>query len=80
MEIENNFKWKRVYNVMKLLDWDWHFGDDQFGIPRIGTIKKHARERCLQAYITGYSCTGGFLAEFKNNQLTLSFILEDWTA
>lgn len=79
-EIEENFDWKKVYRVMKLLDWTWGMSEEA-SIPGIERIKKAARERCYGAFTneSGYSGSGGFLAQYKDGCLDLKFVVEEWS-
>jgi hypothetical protein len=79
-EIEENFKWEKVYTVMKALDWVWHFHNNEYGIPDIRTIKKHCRKNLFEIYENGngsYS-TGGFTGRYDGENLSLLFTVEGW--
>jgi hypothetical protein len=79
-QIEANFDWKKVYKVMKLLDWVWSM-NGEMGIPHIDTIKKNARGIAYTAFERGTTCTtAGFYASCDEDGLELKFILEDWFA
>lgn len=79
-EIMDNFDFRRVYKVMKFLDWAWHL-DGKMEVPTESDIRRHARELLERLYQENLYCVecGGFRATKSNGDLSLSFILEDWT-
>lgn len=85
-EIHENFDFKKVYDVMKAIDWHWYFGKDKYdkdlmGIPSIDTIKNTAYDLLKQSYDEEKQIsTGGFSAWWDNGELGLSFTLEEASA
>lgn len=85
-EFGENFKWENVHKVMTALNWCWYFGKDAFGqdnygVPKLETIKNHAYARLKEAYETGnQSSTGGFTAGWEGGEMFLVFTVEEWTA
>lgn len=79
-QIEENFKWNEVYQVMKLLDWTWGIGADA-SIPSVDMIKKEARSLCYMSFCNKKSyTTGGFSARIDDGEIVLSFVLDEWVA
>lgn len=89
----NNFDFRRVYQTMDLLDWEWAH---THGVPNVTDIINFA-ERLLwdvvnRAYDSRETCRincGGFKAtadwfeleedgEYNNLNLTLEFVVTDW--
>lgn len=70
-----NFDFTKVRHVMYALDWTWY--DTKDGVPSIRELRKSARERLETALTndTGYSCSGGLEASYRNEVLILRFIL-----
>ena len=85
-EIHDSFNWNNVYVAMRALDWQWSLGIDAsdkktMGIPSIDTLKNEAFRLLKQAYDDGHQhSAGGLTAGWENNELYLSFILEDAVA
>ena len=79
-QIEENFEWNKVYQVMKLLDWTWGLDADA-SIPSVDMLKSEARRLCYYAHEeqTNIS-TGGFYAQAYEDGISLSFVLENWGA
>ncbi len=79
-QILENFRWDNVYNTMKMLDWHWHTRDNEYGIPRVDTIQKHARLLCFDLWERGKGSisAGGLNASFFDNVLYLNFVIEYW--
>lgn len=78
-KIEKHFRWERVYSVMKALDWHWHIHNEEYGIPRIDTMKKHARKLLYDIYQQdkGNGSCGGFRYGVEDGQLWLTFEIEE---
>ena len=78
-KIFKSFDFKKVYKVMKALDWHWHIHDENYGIPRIDTLKKEARRLLFEVYEQGKGSisTGGFSAGYEDGELWLSFSIEE---
>ncbi len=77
-KIEKHFRWERVYIVMKALDWHWHIHNEEYGIPRIDTIKKHAHKLLFDIYESGGSGScGGFRYGLDDGNLWLTFEIEE---
>lgn len=77
-EIENNFNFYKVYDVMKLLNWTWGQGDDA-SIPSVRRIKARAKSLCHNAYKNEHTIgSGGFCATFEGDIMWLEFTIEEW--
>lgn len=80
--IESNFDFEKIHQVMTYLHWGWHCVDDlgntNIVIPDVVRIKNHAFELLKDAYehktIVG---SGGFEARWVEGDLELKFILEE---
>lgn len=79
-EIEENFDFERVYQVMKMLDWHWSSSEESEGIPSVARIKRRAKEICLEAFSNkfGNCSTGGFYASYGDGVLILGFHVDEW--
>jgi len=78
-KVFKSFDFKKVYTVMKALDWHWHIHDENYGIPRVDTIRKEAKRLLSEAYKNGKGSisSGGFSAGCEDGELWLSFSIED---
>lgn len=78
-EIGESFDWEKVHKTMKHLNWTWWNTE---GVPSIFQIIEKARGLCEDAYISGYSATGGFQASYdkETNRLKLEFVVSNWEA
>jgi hypothetical protein len=78
-EIFENFDWERVHKAMIATNWVWSFGKDNYGIPDVNTIKKHAYTYLKEAFEKqSQVSTGGFTAKYEDGNLSLAFTLEEW--
>jgi hypothetical protein len=78
IDMQKQFDWQKVYNVMKLLDWHWHFNDNTMGIPSISTLQKNARY-LMKAAFKRPGCiaqAGGFSSIYSEGKIDLKFVLE----
>ncbi len=83
--IMQEFNFVTVKSLMEALDWKWLHDDLLVRIPNISTIRKEAIELLVAA--SKYSpdqvnavSTGGFVAENNKGWLSLSFVIEEWSA
>lgn len=79
-QVMDGFDFEKVYQVMKLLDWQWENPDNLGAIPGIERLKATAR-RLLQevAEDRDFSrhSTGGFYAtKHEDGELALEFLIE----
>lgn len=85
-QIHDNFKWENVHKAMVATNWVWAFGRDKYGenkgTPDITTMKNFAFGLLKQAYDngTGSVGSGGFTAGWENEELYLTFTLEEYSA
>ena len=85
-EIEQNFDFEKVYQVMKALDWHWYMGvtdegDEINGIPTVKYIKIKAKHLCHETYIDGGGhSTGGFSTGIENDEIYLIFTIDESSA
>lgn len=81
-QIEVNFNWTKVFKAMKSLDWSWYMSDENYGIPTLETIKKHARKLLYEVWErgAGMSSTGGLIAGWDHGEMYLVFQLEEWVS
>lgn len=78
--ILENFNFKRVYDVMKLLDWGWHIPEkDCLYIPTVEALKRAAYQHLKEAFDQKRTIsTGGFTYGFDDGHLFLDFTIEAW--
>ncbi len=81
----DSFDFKHVKSTMDLLDWKWATTDPPMQVPSIFHLKDCASRLMDYAYEEsregtggkGYCSTGGFVAEYKNENFHLSFVLKE---
>lgn len=79
-QIEENFDWNRVYQVMKLLDWAWSI-KGEMAIPIPETIKAHARASAWKSFEDKLQhSSGGIRTYCDSDGLGVTFELTDWFA
>lgn len=73
-KIDAYFEWKKVFKVMKALNWSWV----GIGIPTVDIIKEHAKELAYNTYMSEYDTAGrgGFYCGYENGELWLDFTIE----
>ena len=81
--IMDYFDFDKVLKTMIALDWKWvkedHKSIDDLEIPSIERIRKTARKALIRAIeIKDYTSSGGFEAEYKDGELFLKFVVEEW--
>ena len=81
--IMDYFEFDKVLKTMIALDWKWvkedHKSIDDLEIPSIERIRKTARKALMRAIeIKDYTSSGGFEAEYKDGDLFLKFVVEQW--
>ena len=81
--IMDYFEFDKVLKTMIALDWKWvkedHKSIDDLEIPSIERIRKTARKALIRAIeIKDYTSSGGFEAEYKDGELFLKFVVEQW--
>jgi len=75
LEVEENFKWKRVHKTMKYLNWEWQ----EHGVPSKKQIKAQAKRLLKYSFDTGNATsTGGLYASCDEDGLLLQFVLDSW--
>jgi hypothetical protein len=77
-KIMKHFDFKRVHKTMEALEWEWVF----VGVPSLEEIKKFAKELLIRSVSEKITIsTGGFTSKYdeKDNTISLSFIVTDWT-
>ena len=80
-KLEKGIDWQKIYKVMKFLDWHWDLdNNNNYGIPRIDTIKKAVLDLSKKAFDGKTTIsTGGFTAGYdvSGNDLWLKFTIEE---
>jgi hypothetical protein len=80
-EIMDWFNFGQVHKAMAALNWQW---SDSEGVPMAGELREAARRLLTDAandpqkYV--HTGTGGFEVEKWGNNLTLRFVVSDWSA
>ena len=81
-----NFNFDRVHKAMTATGWTWSFGADEkgnerYGIPDIGTLKRKAYNLLHEVYVkgTGSISTSGFTAGWDGDELYIVFTLCEWS-
>lgn len=77
-EIFHYFDFYKVRCVMLALDWKWAF-ESNLRIPNVEDMKNMAKR--LLKDVSGSEGTmecGGFRAQCRNGELSLSFVVESW--
>lgn len=94
-EIEDNFNFQKVHDVMTMLQWEWNY-DMINGIPTMLQLKNSTKGWCRQCYdlskrggrrSKSMSC-GGFTIKYAeyhdqpelHNELSVCFELTRWDA
>lgn len=84
-QVLKEFDFEKVHKAMIATNWHWVFGYDEDkneikGVPTVDTLKNRAIILLRDAYKSGNShSTGGFMAGWENDEMYLSFILEDFS-
>ena len=75
-DIMQEFDFKKVHKVIKLLKWKWA----GVGVPDMKEIKKTARYVMSRAYEveSGTVATAGFEAQVTKHGIGLKFVITDW--
>ena len=81
--IMDYFEFDKVLKTMIALNWKWvkedHKSLDDLEIPSIERIRKTARKALIRAIeIKDLTSGGGFEAEYKDGELSLKFVVEQW--
>jgi len=78
-EIMDNMDFSKIAKIMDVLDWKWA---DLGCVPEEHEIRTYARSvmrKCLNSE-NNYCEVGGFVARIEDRILTLSFVVENWSA
>lgn len=79
-KVMQGFNFEEVYQVMKLLDWQWKNTDNLGAIPGIDRLKATARmlleEVAEDDRDFSHIGTGGFYATKEDGELSLEFLIE----
>ena len=81
--IMDYFEFDKVLKTMIALNWKWvkedHKSLKDLEIPSIERIRREARILLIIAIeIKDYTSSGGFEAEYKDGELSLKFVVEQW--
>jgi hypothetical protein len=73
-DIMNEFDFVRVRKAMLALDWTWTY----HGVPSVSQLRTTA-EKLLRTAINigGQTATGGFVADYSEGVLSLTFVVEE---
>ena len=78
-KILKNFDFGKVHRVMENLNWYWNDTKDG-GVPTVEDLKSQAKDLLKKVTEGNYKVisSGGFEAEYRDEVLTLKFVLEEW--
>lgn len=81
--IMDYFDFDKVLKTMIALDWKWvkeaHKSIDDLEIPSIERIRREARRLLIRAIeIKDSTSTGGFQAEYDDDNLYLRLVVAEW--
>ena len=79
-EVLDNFNFHKVKKVMDLLNWEWYHPETGSNyIPSIADLYNTAKNYLTRVVKTkGMIESGGFRAEYFDDYLILSFVVEQW--
>jgi hypothetical protein len=76
-DLEKSFNWKKVYKIMKSVDWHWR----DYGIPCPKMLRDTAKGLCQEAFDRNTKISsGGFIASYDKEYLCLKlmFVIESY--
>lgn len=74
-EIMDVFDFEKVKKVMDCLDWKYYDDTDKYYYPDVVDLRKTARRLLLDSYFCRYISTGGFIAEYYEDNIDYPFSL-----
>jgi len=81
-EIMDHFDFRKVADVMEHLGWEWFQADGRYEVPTESEIRARARELLqdvLRRLPSNVSTCGFRARSYEDGDLTLEFVLEEWT-